>query len=251
QQRTAISIRGDYEGEESGEVLEAIRGMMAGIELPPGYDWSFGGRVEQVQDEQGEMGINILLAVLCVYFVMAALFESFVHPLVIMLCIPFAALGVVWTLMLTDTPMNLMAMIGIVILIGIVVNNGIVLLDHIHGLRKRGRDRSRAILEGCADRFRPILMTAATTILGLLPLAVGRASVGDGYYYPMARSIMGGLAASTLLTLIVLPTFYVLSERASAQIRRTISWGLGRGALPWRDSAAVKVQAPSSSRDWR
>jgi HAE1 family hydrophobic/amphiphilic exporter-1 len=180
------------------------------------------------------MAVNILLALCCVYFVMAALFESFLHPLVIMLCIPFAALGVVWTMMVTNTPFNMMAMIGIVILIGVVVNNGIVLLDHIHNLRKRGLDRSSAIMEGCRDRFRPILMTASTTILGLLPLAVGKAAVGDGYYYPMARAIMGGLATSTVLTLVVLPTFYVLSERARVAVGRTIAWGMGKSGIPWR-----------------
>jgi HAE1 family hydrophobic/amphiphilic exporter-1 len=158
-----------------------------------------------------------------------------------MLCIPFAAFGVFWTLMVTNTPLNIMAMIGIVILIGVVVNNGIVLLDHIHNLRSRGMDRNTAIMEGCRDRFRPILMTASTTILGLLPLAVGKASIGDGYYFPMARAIMGGLATSTVLTLVVLPTFYVLSERAMAAVRRTIAWGRGRGELPWRVARGEQI----------
>jgi HAE1 family hydrophobic/amphiphilic exporter-1 len=237
QQKTAITVRGSYEGEDYNHLVDQVERMMDNFELPPGYSWSFGRELREAQAEQNEMGINILLALCCVYLVMAALFESFLHPLVIMLCIPFAAFGVIWTLMATNTPFNLMAMIGIVILIGIVVNNGIVLLDHIHNQRKRGLDRESAILEGCRDRFRPILMTASTTILGLLPLAIGKAAVGDGYYYPMARAIMGGLATSTVLTLVVLPTFYVLSERAALSVKRTYHWGIGKGPLPWRAPA--------------
>lgn len=234
QQKTAISIRGSYEGDDYAGLTDKVEGVMNTLELPPGYSWSFGRELRESQQQQSNMAVNILLALCCVYFVMAALFESFLHPLVIMLCIPFAALGVVWTMMVTNTPFNMMAMIGIVILIGVVVNNGIVLLDHIHNLRKRGLDRSEAIMEGCRDRFRPILMTAATTILGLLPLAVGKAAVGDGYYYPMARAIMGGLATSTVLTLVVLPTFYVLSERAKVTVARTVAWGMGKSGIPWR-----------------
>ena len=157
-----------------------------------------------------------------------------------MLCIPFAALGVIWTLMATSTPLNIMAMIGIVILIGIVVNNGIVLIDHVNNLRRLGLRRPEAIMEGCRQRFRPIMMTASTTILGLLPLALGTTSVAGGYYFPLARAVMGGLAASTILTLIVLPTFYVLSEKAVARVRLTLAWGMGRQRLPWR----VQSSAP-------
>jgi HAE1 family hydrophobic/amphiphilic exporter-1 len=182
--------------------------------------------------------MNALLALLCVYFVMAALFESYLHPLVIMLCIPFAGLGVVWTLILSGTPMNLFAMIGMVILIGIVVNNGIVLLDHINQLRRRGLSREEAIVEGCRDRFRPILMTASTTILGLTPLAFGKTHITGGYYYPLARAVMGGLAASTVLTLVVLPTFYILAEEMAAYAGRVLDWGRGRGPLPWKRPAA-------------
>ncbi len=239
-QKTAITIRGSYEGEESRELNDRITRIMDSMELPTGYSWSFGRELVEQQQQQNDMLINILIAICCVYFVMAALFESFLHPLVIMLCIPFAALGVIWTLMISHTPFNIMAMIGIVILIGIVVNNGIVLLDHVNSLRKKGYEREKAILDGCRDRFRPILMTALTTILGLIPLALGKATVGDGYYYPLARAVMGGLATSTILTLVILPTFYVLAERAVARFRMTINWGLGRSPLPWREKKTAR-----------
>ncbi len=256
QQQGALTIRGTYEGEEFDQVVDQARLMMDSFDLPAGYSWSFGREMRRSQEQKNQMMGNMLLALFCVYLVMAALFESFLHPLVIMSCVPFALLGVVWTLMLTGTPLNILAMIGVIILIGIVVNNGIVLLDHVNNLRRAGLARMDAIREGCRDRFRPILMTAATTILGLVPLAFGNASVGDGYYYPLARAVMGGLAASTVLTLLLLPTFYVLAEDFVAGARKVFRWGMGNGPLPWRapglqtgtHSAGLGITNPDASR---
>jgi len=237
QQKTATSVQASYEGEEFPRVLERVEKQLASLELPPGYSWSFGRRMIESQEQQNQLGVDILLALFCVYFVMAALFESFVHPLVIMLCIVFALFGVIWTIMLTGTPFNIMAMIGVVILIGVIVNNGIVLIDHVNNFRRAGWSRADAIVEGCSDRFRPILMTAGTTVLGLIPLAVGNAGLAEAQYYPLARTLMGGLLSGTFLTLIVLPTYYVLAENGLAHARRTLDWALRRGPLPWRQSA--------------
>ena len=239
-QKTALTVQGSYEGEEFGELLDEVRAMMSSLDLPPGYSWSFGRQIRSSEEQQSQMGANVLLALFCVYLVMAALFESFLHPLVIMLCVPFAILGVIWTLALSGTPMNLFAMIGVVILIGVVVNNGIVLIDHINILRRRGLSRSEAIEEGCRDRFRPILMTASTTVLGLVPLAIGNAHVAGAYYYPLARAVMGGLAASTVLTLVLLPTFYVLAEDGVAHLRRVGRWARREEPLPWRIAASQR-----------
>jgi HAE1 family hydrophobic/amphiphilic exporter-1 len=159
--------------------------------------------------------------------VMASLFESLVHPGVVMFCIPFASLGVIWLMIATGTPFNFMAMIGMVILIGIVVNNGIVLIDHINHLRRDGLSVNEAIRVGGRERFRPILMTATTTILGLIPLAVGGGHVGDAEMYPMARALIGGLTSSTLLTLIMLPVYYQLTERMRVRLGRLFP-GLAR-----------------------
>ncbi|MCB9463387.1 MAG: efflux RND transporter permease subunit [Candidatus Eisenbacteria bacterium] len=247
QQQASLTVRGAYEGEEFDEVVDQARALMSAVQLPAGYSWSFGREMQRTQEQQGQMGTNVLLALFCVYLVMAALFESFLHPLVIMFCVPFALLGVVWTLLLTGTPLNILAMIGVIILIGVVVNNGIVLLDHVNGLRRAGLSRDEAIREGCRDRFRPILMTASTTVLGLVPLAFGTAAIGDGYYYPLARAVMGGLTASTVLTLLLLPTFYVLAEDGVARLRQTIRWGMGRAPLPWRAVESGTV-APTYTR---
>ncbi len=211
-QLSGIPITGTRDGEKLDEVLDIIRPMMDGMNLPLGYNWNFGSNIIRAQQQQNEMGINMLLALVCVFFVMASLFESLLYPLVVMGTVPFASLGVFWLMMATGTPFNMMAMIGIVILIGVVVNNGIVLIDHINNRRKAGLGLDDAILDACRDRLRPILMTAGTTILGLLPLAVFHgAHVAGAEYYPMARAISGGLASSTLLTLLVLPTYYRLA----------------------------------------
>jgi HAE1 family hydrophobic/amphiphilic exporter-1 len=190
------------------------------------------------------MLVNILLALACVYLVMAALFESLTHPLVIMTTLPFAFIGVIWTLVLWDTPLNIMTMIGMVILIGIVVNNGIVLLDHINNYRRSGLSVEDAILAGGRERFRPILMTAATTILGLMPMALGDANIDGLGYYPLARAVMGGLAASTILTLLVLPTFYAISEDMSNWRRKV--WALSDPRRP--KSVPVPIAAPTDAR---
>jgi len=211
-QKSGVTITGTYDGEKLDDVLKKIQPLIDGMDLPLGYDWNFGSNIMRAQQQQSNMGINMILALACVFFVMASLFESLLYPLVVMGTVPFASLGVFWLMMATGTPFNMMAMIGIVILIGVVVNNGIVLIDHINTRRKEGLDLDNAIVEACGERLRPILMTAGTTILGLLPLSVVHgANIGGAEYYPMARAISGGLASSTLLTLLVLPTYYRLA----------------------------------------
>ena len=164
--------------------------------------------------------VNLLLALVLVYLVMAGLFESLLHPFAIMFALPFAFVGIAWISFLSGSPFNLMAQIGLLILIGIVVNNGIVLLYQCHHLRRQGRERSVALLMAARDRLRPILMTTATTILGLAPLAVGQNRVGDVLYFPLARTVIGGLAAGTLLTLLLVPSLYTLLEDGAGLLGR-------------------------------
>ena len=206
-----------------GEVMDAYP-------FPSGYGWSFGFWTLQRDDQIKDFAFNIALALFMVYFVMAALFESISHPFAIMLSLLFAFVGVAWFLWLTGTPWNIMAWIGSLILIGVVVNNGIVLLDHINNLRREGVERRRAVIQGCMDRARPILMTAATTVVGLIPLAMGTTSLFELRYFPMARTVMGGLMASTILSLIVLPNVYTLFDDLGEALRRL--WRrTGQGAL--------------------
>ncbi len=203
--KARVSVRGTYDGEDWSSTREQIEALMDAFELPAGTSWSWNDRILEQDTEDAEMGVNFLLALVLVYLVMASLFESLAQPFAILVAIPFALPGVAWMLALTGTPFNLMAQIGLLILMGIVVNNGIVLMDHVNHYRRQGVPHHEAILRGGRDRLRPILMTAATTIIGLLPLAVGSANVSGLLYYPMARTVMGGLMSSVVLTLIVLP----------------------------------------------
>jgi hydrophobic/amphiphilic exporter-1 (mainly G- bacteria), HAE1 family len=219
-QRSGLTLRATSDAEDFERLLRQIRQAMDDVALPLGYGWDFGQEIRRAEAQQSEMGLNMLLALACVFFVMASLFESLTLPLVVMACVPFASLGVFWTLMISGTPLNLMALIGIVILIGIVVNNGIVLVDHIGRRRRDGLGAEEALLIACGERLRPILMTAGTTILGLLPLALIRGTHLSGLeYYPLARAISGGLAAGTCLTLLALPAYYCLSIRWVVRMR--------------------------------
>ena len=170
------------------------------------------------------MMMNTLLALALIYFVMAALFESLVFPAAIWTSIIFAIVGVFWFFLITGTNFDLMAWTGVLILIGVVVNNGIVLIDYVNQLRSRGRTRTEAILQAGQYRLRPILMTAGTTILGLIPLCFGGTLVGGGGppYFPMARAIVGGLAFSTFVTLIILPTIYITLDDLRNWSRRVL-----------------------------
>ncbi len=218
--RTYTNLWCNYSGEQKDDGKKVVEEVMDSMSFPDGYNWTFGFWTLREGKEDQEFLFNILLALFMVYFVMASLFESLAHPFSIMISLLFAFVGVAWFLLITGTPFNIMAQIGILILIGIVVNNGIVLIDHINNLRREGLSRSEAIHGGCRERFRPIIMTAATTVFGLIPLAVGDSSLFDLRYFPMARTLMGGLIASTVLTLVVLPTYYTLVDDLSEGLKR-------------------------------
>ncbi|MEM9533810.1 MAG: efflux RND transporter permease subunit [Pseudomonadota bacterium] len=208
---TGLAISATLHDKTMDEVRDEIRGVMDKLAFPPGYSWKFGRGFQFEDDTQAQMTRNILLAVLFIYIIMAALFESLLHPLAIVSGIVFSVVGVFWFFLISQTTFTLMAMIGILVLIGVVVNNGIVLIDHINQLRRAGMARSEAVVQGGRDRLRPILMTVGTTVLGLLPLCIGNTQIGGGgpAYFPMARAIVGGLVFSTVISLCVLPTIYV------------------------------------------
>jgi len=208
---TSLYVTANLDGITMQEARTRIEQVMNQINYPSGYAWSYGRSFSQGTETMNAMLINMLLALALIYLVMASLFESTLFPSSIITCILFAVIGVFWFFMLTGTTFDFMAMIGILILMGIVVNNGIVLIDHINHLRNSGMDRLEAIVQGGKDRMRPILMTAGTTVLGLIPLCIGTTQIGgDGPpYFPMARAIVGGLLFATLISMIILPTFYL------------------------------------------
>jgi HAE1 family hydrophobic/amphiphilic exporter-1 len=234
--QTAVILSGNLEEDTTlDDIRPMVEDMMAQIDLPPGYSWKFGRGFERQDETQQMMAQNIMLGIACIFLVMAALFESMLFPLAIILgSIVFSIFGVFLFFAATGTTFSFMASIGIMILIGVVVNNGIVLVDHINNLRMRGMPRNEAIVEAGRDRLRPILMTVATTIVGLTPLAMGATQVGgDGPpYYPMARAIIGGLAFSTLVSLLVVPALYIYFDNLSAWGRKVMRTSRGEILQP-------------------
>ena len=231
--QTAVILSGNLEDDFSAEdIRPAVKSLMDQIDLPPGYSWKEGRGFERTDETQEMMVTNILLGIACIFLVMAALFESLLLPFSIILgSILFSIFGVFLFFAATGTTFSFMAMIGIMILIGVVVNNGIVLVDHVNNLRGEGLSRSDAIVEAGRDRLRPILMTVATTIVGLTPLALGTTQIGgDGPpYYPMARAIIGGLAFSTVVSLFLVPALYIYFDKLAAWGRKVMRTARRRG----------------------
>jgi len=211
-----VSVLANISGRSLGQVSKDIKQKITLIEqtLPSGYFIEFGGQYQEMQNAFKAMVGAFLLAALLVYMVMASQFESFRHPLVIMFTIPLGLTGVVMALLITGRPINLPVLIGIVLLGGIAVNNGIVMVDYINQLKRRGVDKREAILQGCTVRLRPVLITALTTVVGVLPMAVSPSS-GAEIRAPLAITVLGGLLATTFLTLFVIPIIYSLFEKVS------------------------------------
>lgn len=231
--QTALSIGANLaEGTTIDQARERIEKTMSYIDLPTGYQWTLDGSFRRQDEAAAVMQMNMLLAICMIYVVMAALFESLLLPTAVITSLLFSFTGVFWAFMITGTSMSVMGMIGMLILMGIVVNNGIVLVDRINQLIGQGESLFTAVVDGCQSRIRPILMTVATTVLGLIPLAAGSTRIGgDGPpYSPMAIAIIGGLVFSTLTSLILVPLAYVLllklrfhTQRMMANSRARVS----------------------------
>ncbi|MDP3830941.1 MAG: efflux RND transporter permease subunit, partial [Ignavibacteriaceae bacterium] len=176
------------------------------------------GTAEDQQEAFFYLMLAFIAAILLVYMIMAAQFESFVDPLIIMFTVPLSIIGVFIFLFITGTSISVMALVGLVMLVGIAVNNGIVLVDYINQLKKQGLELVDAVKQGCAARLRPVLMTALTTILGMVPLAMEFGS-GSETWTPLARAVIGGLTTTTVLTLIVIPIMYIIFERLEEKVK--------------------------------
>ena len=233
--RTSVRMTIDYSDKTTAdEIRKTANKLMKDIPLPVGYNWGFGKSSDREEKIGRIMGTNMLLAVLMIFVVMAALFESLMLPLAVITSIAYAVVGVFVYFAITDTTLSMMALIGILVLMGVVVNNGIVLVDRINHYRREGYHKRDAVLHAANDRIRPILMTVLTTILGLLPLSLGDTQLGGGGppYFPMARAVIGGLGYSTITTLVCLPVIYLFLDF----IRNLVGdlWrAVGRRGLRW------------------
>ena len=207
-------------GTPLGDAVAAIRARVSTIPLPPGFSVFFGGEYEEQQKAAGDFRLSLIIALLLVYMVMAAQFERFLDPLIVLCSVPLAVIGVVPTMLLTGTTLNMQSLMGVIMLIGIVVNNAIVLVDYINLLRREeGLDPVEAVKRAGHRRLRPILMTTLTTVLGLFPLALG-IGAGAEIQAALARVVLGGLVASTLVTLVFIPALYLGAHGLVARLRR-------------------------------
>ncbi len=204
-----ITVSAVVQDRPMSEVIADAQPLIDKIDKPGDVYISLSGSFEDQQDSFGDLGTLGLLIILLVYIVMAGQFESFTYPAIIMTSIMFAFSGIVLILLLTGTSLNVMSFIGAIMLIGIVVKNGIVLIDYINLNRERGMSIRRAVINGGHSRLRPVLMTSLTTILGMVPMAIGT-GVGSEMWRPMGTAVIGGLAMSTVMTLLFVPTMYTI-----------------------------------------
>ncbi len=211
QQRAAV-VSANLSGRDLGSASRDIQRLLRGMPPPAALGVELGGQNEEIATSFRSLALAVFLAIFMVYLVMASQFESFLHPFVILFTVPLGAVGVVLALALTGTAISVIVLIGVVMLSGIVVNNAIVLVDFINQRRRDGMEKIEAIMEGASARLRPILMTTLTTILALLPMALGLGQ-GAELRAPMAIAVIGGLALGTLLTLVVIPVVYATLDR--------------------------------------
>lgn len=207
-------------GVSLGELAESIRKEVASVEVPPEIMINVGGAYEDQMEGFQDIGLLMIMSLVLVFIVMASQFESFAMPFVIMFSIPFAFTGVVLSLFLTNTTLSLIAALGAVLLIGIVVKNGIVLVDFINLMRDRGFELYEAIARAGHSRLRPVLMTAGTTILGMLPLALSKGE-GSEIWTPMGITVIGGLVISTIVTMVIVPVMYAIFARRGESDKKT------------------------------
>lgn len=213
-----VSVGIALSGKDLSSAIVEVNKIITQTPIPSEYQIILGGTAEDQQEAFFYLMLAFIAAILLVYMIMAAQFESFVDPFIIMFTVPLSVIGVFIFLFITGTSISVMALVGLVMLVGIAVNNGIVLVDYINQLKKQGLELVEAVKQGCAARLRPVLMTALTTILGMVPLAMEFGS-GSETWTPLARAVIGGLTTTTVLTLIVIPIMYIIFERLEEKVK--------------------------------
>ncbi len=207
-----VIVYANVVGAAPGEVLNKIKEIVPTLNMPLGYSFKFVGQAQMMQDSFMEIGKALILGIILIYMVLAAQFESFIHPMTIMLSLPFSLVGAILGLLLSAKTINIMSLIGVIMLMGIVTKNAILLVDFTNQLRERGMDIHDALVEAGMVRLRPILMTTMAMIFGMLPIALG-IGAGAELRSSMGVVLIGGLITSTVLTLVVVPLVYLLIDR--------------------------------------
>jgi HAE1 family hydrophobic/amphiphilic exporter-1 len=218
-QSRVATISAQIIGRDLASVNTDVQAKLAEVELPPGYQITYGGQNQEMMESFTSLAQALGLAIILVYMVMAFQFESLLYPFIIMFSMPTTFIGVVLSLAITGRAFSISAFMGVIMLAGIVVTNAIVLVDYVNVLRRRGMEREAAILKAGPTRLRPILMTALTTVLGMIPLALGLGEGGESQA-PMATVVVGGLTVSTLLTLILIPVVYTLLDDLNLKLNK-------------------------------
>ena len=226
--QTMLNVSARAAKDRAQQLFAQVDQVMQGFEMPRGYRWDKGTRFVELEEQDQSQKFALIMSVTFVFLLMGVLFESFVLPLSVIVSIPFSFLGVYWILYLTNTPFEIMSMIGSVILIGVVVNNAIVLIDLANRLRAAGKSRYDALVEAGRHRFRPILMTTFTTAFGLLPMAAGNSKMVGVAYAPLGRTMIGGLLAAMVLTLLLVPLFYTFFDDFRTAMKRIMASAFGR-----------------------
>jgi HAE1 family hydrophobic/amphiphilic exporter-1 len=212
-----VTILANLQDKPMGEALKDIRAIAKRV-VPEGYSTDFTGMAEIMEESFAEMFFALFLAIVMVYMILASQFNSFIHPLTIMISLPMSLIGAIGALLIAGSALSIFGMIGIIMLMGLVTKNAILLVDYTNTLRERGLDREEALLRAGPVRLRPILMTTTAMIFGMLPVAMG---MGEGAEAraPMAICVIGGLITSTFLTLLVVPVVYSLLDGLSQRVR--------------------------------
>ena len=219
-----VTLNATISGTTMDKAVAAVNAEIAKIDIPQELYVEIGGSYKEQQESFADLGMLFIIIVLLVYIVMASQFESLTYPFIIMFSLPFGISGVILAMVLFNGTLNMMSFIGLIMLVGIVVKNGIVLVDYINLNRERGMGIIRAVVNGGKSRLRPVIMTTATTVLGMLPLALSQ-SEGSEMWRPMAITVIGGLTVSTLLTLLIIPVLYSMAagfgvKRQSKKFRK-------------------------------
>jgi multidrug efflux pump subunit AcrB len=210
-QQRLVRVSANPSGRDLGAVSGDIEARLASLQLPTGFEFRMGGQTAQQREAFASLTFMTILALLLVYMVMASQFRSLKDPFIIMFSVPMGLIGVVVMLFLTRTTLSTTSFMGVIMMVGIVVSNGVLLVEYTNELRRRGRSLADAILTAGRTRLRPILMTSLTTVVGLTPMALGLL-VGSEANAPLARAVIGGLIASTALTLCLIPTLSTILE---------------------------------------